>query len=146
MPITHGWMEVNYGGRENYKKRSRERQLHEEYQHQKNMENMERMKDEIEEDIQLSGDDNDDPTHHRLGGGQSCGMTGDHTLEYAIDGEISSSWNQGKFCEHFTRLNYNLDVMKFMDDESMTGDFTLDMRITNIGRAQVMCVTHLYLA
>ena len=58
---------------------------------------MERMKDEIEEDIQSSGDHNDDPTHRRLGGGQSCGLAGDYTFEYAIDGEIVSSWNQDNF-------------------------------------------------
>ena len=41
MPITHEWMEVSNGGKGNYDKRRCERQLHEEYQHQKIMENME---------------------------------------------------------------------------------------------------------
>lgn len=106
-------------------------------------EGVERMKQEIEEDIQYE----DDPARsrsRRLGGGQSCGFGGDYTFEFAING-TRTAWNQAEFCKHFTRLNYNLDVIKFMDDESKTGDFELAMRMTNVGR-KVMCITHLYWA
>ena len=140
-PITSGWTEENNGGDGNYNKRGRERELHEEYQDQQREEGIKRMKQEIEEDIMTE----DDPTRRRLGGGQSCGRAGDYTFEWAINGKIVS-WDKGKFCEHYTRLNYNLDVIKFMDDETQTGDFELAMRMTNVGRGNSMCVSHVYWA
>ncbi len=93
----------------------------------------------------MSNDGNPANAPRRLGGGQSCGFAGDYTFEWAIDGEIVS-WSQAEFCKHFTRLNYNVDVIKFMDDESKKGDFELAMRMTNVGRGKVMCITHLYWA
>eukprot|EP00584_Thalassiosira_punctigera_P001638 CAMPEP_0172537262 /NCGR_PEP_ID=MMETSP1067-20121228/8885_1 /TAXON_ID=265564 ORGANISM="Thalassiosira punctigera, Strain Tpunct2005C2" /NCGR_SAMPLE_ID=MMETSP1067 /ASSEMBLY_ACC=CAM_ASM_000444 /LENGTH=1010 /DNA_ID=CAMNT_0013322523 /DNA_START=27 /DNA_END=3056 /DNA_ORIENTATION=- len=142
--ITAGWTEVNNGGRGNYDKHGRERELHEEYQHQMEMKGIERMKEEIEKDIKFVEDNgNSANTTRRLGGGQSCGFAGDYTFQWAINGEIVS-WSQAEFCKHFTRLNYNVDVLKFMDDESKTGEFELAMRMTNVGRGKVMCITHLY--
>mmetsp|Transcript_15681 Transcript_15681/g.28155 ORF Transcript_15681/g.28155 Transcript_15681/m.28155 type:complete len:1049 (+) Transcript_15681:70-3216(+) len=147
VPITSGWTEVNNGGRGNYDKRGRERELHVEEQRRMEMEAMERMNDEIEEGIQFFGEDGDRTnTTRRLGGGQSCGVGGDYTFQYAINGEIMGTWNQAEFCKHYTRLSYNLDVIKFMDDVDKTGDFELAMRITNGGRGKVMCITHLYWA
>jgi len=139
-PITAGWTEVNNGGMGNYKKSGRERELHEKYQQRHAEEGTERMRREIEEDILNENDD-----QRRLGGGQSCGMKGDYTFEWAING-TKTTWNQAEFCNHFTRLNYNIDVIKFMDDESKTGNFELAMRMTNVGRDNVMCISHLYWA
>jgi len=140
-PITAGWTEENNGGKGNYDKRGRERQLHEEYLEEQRKEGIARMEQEIEQDIHAEGD----PTRRRLGGGQSCGGAADYTFEWAINGTIVS-WNKAKFCEHFTRLNYNLDVIKFMDDETQTGNFELAMRMTNVGRGLAMCISHLYWA
>jgi len=138
-PITQSWTEVNNGGNGNYGLKGRERRLHEEYQEQHMREGVERMEQEIEEDIQHE----DDPGR-RLGGGQSCGLVGDYVFEWAINGKIVT-WTKTQFCEHFTRLNYNLDVVKFMDDESKTGNFELAMRISSPG-AEAMCLTHMYWA
>ena len=140
-PTTSGWSDENNGGNGNYGKRGRELEEHLEYMEQQRQEGIERMKQEIEEDIHTE----DDPTRRRLGGGQSCGLAGSYTFEWAINGKIVS-WNKGEFCNHFTRLNYNLDVMKFMDDESQTGDFELAMRMTDVGRGNAMCISHLYWA
>ena len=146
MHLTDSWSEVNNGGKGNYDKDDDERKLHDEYVERKMRESIEEMKQEIEDDIQAEGD----PTRRRLGGGQSCGVAGPYTFEWAInDGEgwMLYSWDKGKFCEHFTRLNYNLDVIKFMDDESKTGDFSLAMRMTApAGKGEVMCVSHMYWA
>jgi hypothetical protein len=142
--ITEGWTEVNNGGRGNYDKRGRERKLHEENQERHRQEFIERMKREIEEDILAEGD----PTRRRLGGGQSCGLHGDYLFEFAINGKVMGSWNMAQFCEHYTRLNYNMDVIKFMDDESQTGDFEFAMRMAPVDgkRGPAMCITHLYWA
>ena len=82
----------------------------------------------------------------RLGGGQSCGATGDYTFEFAINGKIVASWDKDAFCAHYTRTGYNLDLIKFMDDEKMTGDFELAMRMspTHSNKQATMCITHLY--
>lgn len=136
-PITGNWTEENNGGKGNYHQQGLERRLHEEYQR----DSIHRMKSEIEIDI-LS---ENDPSRRRLGGGQHCGNPADYTFEWAINGEVTS-WNKAEFCEHYTRLNYNLDVIKFMDDESQTGDFELAMRVTNVGRGMAMCISHLYWA
>ena len=144
---TAGWTAVNNGGRGNYDKRGRERRLHEEYQRRANAKFVERIDAEIEEDIKFFAEGRDpSDAARRLGGGQSCGIGGDFTFQWAINGEIKATWNQAQFCQHYTRLNYNLDVIKFMDDEEKTGDFELAMRITNGGRGKVMCLTHLYWA
>jgi len=144
VPTTAGWKEVNNGGRGNYDKRGRKRKLHKEHQRQMMEEGIEQMKYEIEEDIKFFKEGGDSTnTTRRLGGGQSCGIGGDYTFQFAINGEIVS-WNQAEFCKHYTRLNYNLDVIKFLDDEKKTGDFELAMRMTNGGRGKVMCITHLY--
>ena len=139
--ITNGWTSVNNGGQGNYGKRGRERQLHEEYQERLRMEQVEKAKKEIEDDIRVA----EGGHHRRLGGGQSCGSKGDYTFEWAINGEIVT-WTQAEFCKHFTRLAYNFDVIKFMDDETKTGDFELAMRISSPGTKQPMCITHLYWA
>jgi len=141
-PITKGWTSVNNGGKGNYETRGRKRKLLEEDQERARMKNAERIVEGIEEDTQFAEGGGD---HRRLGGGQSCGLTGDYTFEWAINGEIVS-WTQAEFCERFTRLAYNFDVMKFMDDETKKGDFELSMRISSPGSAQVMCITHLYWA
>ncbi len=140
-PLTATWTEENNGGNGNYPKRGLERQLQAKFQQEMMRESIYRMKREIENDI-LS---EDDPSRRRLGGGQHCGNPADYTFEWAINGVVTS-WNKAEFCEHFTRLNYNLDVIKFMDDESQTGDFELAMRVTNVGRGMAMCISHLYWA
>ena len=140
-PITATWTEENNGGNGNYYKQGLERQLHDDFQQEQMRESIDRMKREIENDV-LS---EDDPSRRRLGGGQSCGNPADYTFEWAINGDVTS-WNKAEFCDHFTRLNYNLDVIKFMDDESQTGDFELAMRVTNVGRGLAMCISHLYWA
>ena len=105
---------------------------------------VERMKREIEEDVLAEGD----PTRRRLGGGQSCGLNGDYLFEWAINGKVMGSWTQAQFCEHYTRISYNLDVIKFMDDVSQTGDIELAMRMAPVNgqRGPAMCLTHLYWA
>ncbi len=140
--ITAGWTEVNNGGRGNYDKRGRERRLHEEHQERHRREYIERMKREIEDDILAEGD----PTRRRLGGGQSCGLHGDYLFEFAINGKVMGSWNMAKFCEHYTRVAYNMDVIKFMDDQSQTGDIELAMRMAPVDgkKGPAMCLTHLY--
>lgn len=138
--ITKGWTEENNGGKGNYDKTERERRLHAEYTTQRSLEYIEQMEKEIENDILM-----EDPNRRRLGGGQSCGVVGDYTFEWAINGEIVS-WTKAEFCDHFTRLSYNLDVIKFMDDPSKTGDFEVAMRMTNTDNNGQMCITHLYWA
>lgn len=140
VPITNGWTEVNNGGRGNYGKHGRERRLHEENQVLLSQEGYNRMKREIVQDILAEGE----PTRRRLGGGQSCGM-GNYTFEWAINRKITS-WTKAEFCEHYTRLAYNLDVIKFMDDENLTGSFELAMRMTPDSGMSPMCITHLYWA
>jgi len=109
------------------------------------------MRQEIENDVYAE----DDPSRRRLGGGQSCGLPpGGYTFEWAIkkasDKEWKvTSWSKEAFCEHYTRVSYNLDVIKFLDDESMTGDFELAMRMTNTEKGRdgpVHCISHLYWA
>merc|ERR1712194_894713 len=72
-------------------------------------------KEETEKDIQLVEGKRD---HRRLGGGQSCGLKGDYTFEWAINGKIVT-WTQAEFCKRFTRLAYNFDVIKFMSRRSV---------------------------
>jgi len=138
--ITKEWTSVNNGGKGNYEKSGRERQLHEEHQERLRMKNVRKMKEETEKDIQLVEGKRD---HRRLGGGQSCGLKGDYTFEWAINGKIVT-WTQAEFCKRFTRLAYNFDVIKFMDDETQKGDFEVAMRISSPGQVQEMCITHLY--
>lgn len=139
-PMTADWTEENNGGNGNYHKQGLERKLHEENQQRQMLERIQRMKREIEADVLSEGDD---PARRRLGGGQHCGFAADYTFEWAINGKVTS-WNKAEFCDHYTRLNYNVDVIKFMDDESQTGDFELAMRVTNVGRGMSMCISHLY--
>jgi hypothetical protein len=141
---TDGWTEVNNGGRGNYDKSGRERRLHEEYQERMRQEFVERMKREIDQDVLAESD----PTRRRLGGGQSCGLHGDYLFEWAINGKVMGSWTQAQFCEHYTRISYNLDVIKFMDDVSQTGNIELAMRMAPVNgqRGPAMCLTHLYWA
>lgn len=141
-PITNGWKEENNGGDGNYNKQGRERELHEEHMEQQMKEGIERMRQEILDDVHTE----DDPSRRRLGGGQSCGFGSDYTFEFAINGEVKASLSKGEFCQRFTRLNYNLDVFKFMDDKDFSGDVELAMRMTNCGRGAVMCISHLYWA
>ncbi|KAL9181799.1 hypothetical protein ACHAXT_012142 [Thalassiosira profunda] len=140
MSTTRGWSSVNNGGKGNYGKRGRERELHEEAQRQTMQEGFEEMEREIEQDILAEGDH----SRRRLGGGQSCGWSS-YTFEWALNGEVVT-WPKGEYCNHFTRLSYNLDVIKFLDDESKTGDFELAMRLTNCKSECVMCLSHLYWA
>lgn len=141
--ITTGWTEVNNGGRGNYDKRGRERRLHDEDQARQKQEVLERMKREIEQDILAE----DDSTRRQTKGGIGCDK-GDNLFEWAINGKIMGSWNNAEFCKHYTRLGYNFDVIKFMDDESQTGDFELAMRMVpfNGQKGPSMCLTHLYWA
>lgn len=139
--ITSGWTEENNGGDGNYGKSGEARRLVEERSRRAVREGVERMEEEIARDIEAEGD----VSRRRLGGGQSCGLTGnDYTFEFAINGSVVT-WNKAKFCEHFTRLNYNLDVIKFMDDPEKTGDFEVAMRMTG-NTKEVMCISHLYWA
>ena len=140
VPITNGWTEVNNGGRGNYDKRGR--RLQETYQEEQRQEVYHRMRQEIERDIAAE----DDPNRHRqLGGGQSCGA-GEYTFEFAINGVITT-WTKAQFCDQYTRLAYNLDVIKFMDDESLSGDkVELAMRLTPDSLRSTMCISHLYWA
>jgi hypothetical protein len=142
VPITNGWTEVNNGGQGNYDKRGRERRLHEMYQKEQRQVGYHRMRQEIEQDIAAE----DDPNRHRqLGGGQSCGA-GEYTFEFAINGVITT-WTKAQFCDHYTRLAYNLDAIKFMDDDSLIGDnIELAMRLTPDSVRSTMCITHLYWA
>ncbi|KAL9178465.1 hypothetical protein ACHAXT_003795 [Thalassiosira profunda] len=140
MSTTRGWSSVNNGGKGNYGKRGRERELHEEAQRQTMQEGFEEMEREIEQDILAEGDH----SRRRLGGGQNCGWSS-YTFEWALNGEVVA-WPKAEYCKHFTRLSYNLDVIKFLDDESKTGDFELAMRLTNCKSQCVMCLTHLYWA
>ena len=136
--VTEGWTEVNNGGKGNYEKSDNERSLHERDQKERMLNDLSRMEDDIESDILKYND-------RRLGGGKSCGSVGDFVFEWAIDGNIVS-WNQKQFCEHYTRLAYNNDFIKFMDDEKKKGDFELAMRVKNTGSKEQMCVTHVYWA
>ena len=141
MGITSGWTEENNGGDGNYGKSGEARRLVEERSRRAVREGVERMEEEIARDIEAEGD----VSRRRLGGGQSCGLTGnDYTFEFAINGSVVT-WDKAKFCEHFTRLNYNLDVIKFMDDPEKTGDFEVAMRMTG-NTKEVMCISHLYWA
>jgi len=141
MGITNGWTEENNGGDGNYGKSGGARRLVEERSRRAVREGVERMEEEIARDIEAEGD----ISRRRLGGGQSCGLTGnDYTFEFAINGSVVT-WDKAKFCEHFTRLNYNLDVIKFMDDPDKTGDFEVAMRMAG-NTKEVMCISHLYWA
>mmetsp|Transcript_7379 Transcript_7379/g.15793 ORF Transcript_7379/g.15793 Transcript_7379/m.15793 type:complete len:1042 (+) Transcript_7379:87-3212(+) len=138
--MTEGWTEVNNGGNGNYDQR--DRALLAKKSSERNAEFIAQMEREIEEDILI-----EDPKQRRLGGGQSCGVAGDYTFEFAINGEIKASWNKDQFCQHYTRLAYNFDAIKFMDDESQTGDFELAIRLkTGGGREQTTCISHIYWA
>ena len=100
------------------------------------------MRQEIEQDIAAEGDPK---SHRQLGGGQSCGA-GEYTFEFAINGVITT-WTKAQFCDHYTRLAYNLDVIKFMDHDSLIGDnIELAMRLTPDSVRSTMCITHLYWA
>ena len=107
------------------------------------------MKEEIEDDIKYENDT--DERERRLGGGQSCGLAGAYTFEWSINsgegfGEVHS-WDKDEFCKHYTRLGYNMDVIKFMDEEGKTGDYELAMRMTDpAGQNEAMCVSHMYWA
>jgi hypothetical protein len=143
---TAGWTKVNNGGRGNYDKRGRERRLHDEHQARQRQEVLERTKREIEQDILAE----DDPTRRRLKGEgrDKCDWNGDYLFEWAINGKIMGSWDMEQFCKRYTRVAYNLDVIKFMDDESQTGDFELAMRMAPVKgqRGPAMCLSHLYWA
>lgn len=101
----------------------------------------EQMAKEIEEDILLG-----DSTRRRLGGGQSCGQSGEYIFEFAINGKIVASWDKALFCKHYTRAGYNNDLVKFLDDVTVTGDIELAMRMSpnHSNKGGVMCITHLY--
>lgn len=139
---TNGWTDVNNGGKGNYDKSEdqRSRTLRREREMQAMRADTERMETEIEEAIV-----DEDPAGRKLGGGQSCGVVDDYTFEWSINGKVTS-WNKAQFCDRFTRLAYNIDVMVFLDDASQSGDFELGMRMTNVGREGTMCLTHLYWA
>ncbi|KAL7551794.1 hypothetical protein ACHAWF_014985, partial [Thalassiosira exigua] len=141
VPATKSWNEVNNGGTGNYNLNPTQRRLQEEHEQKAMLEGLESMKREIEDDILH---ENDPPEQRRLGGGQSCGLAGNYVFEWAINNGTRHSWNMDQFCKHYTRLNYNLDVIKFMDNATKTGDFELAMRMTTGGKAKVMCVSHLY--
>eukprot|EP00581_Thalassiosira_minuscula_P014555 CAMPEP_0183713532 /NCGR_PEP_ID=MMETSP0737-20130205/8350_1 /TAXON_ID=385413 /ORGANISM="Thalassiosira miniscula, Strain CCMP1093" /LENGTH=1064 /DNA_ID=CAMNT_0025942323 /DNA_START=60 /DNA_END=3254 /DNA_ORIENTATION=+ len=145
VPIQKGWTSVNNGDTGNYHKEGDERRLHEEHMKQKNREFIEQMEREIQEDIDFVEGNGVDPTSRRLGGGQVCGIAGDYTFTWALNGEIKGRWNMAEFCQHYTRLNYNLDVIKFLDEEGTSGDFELAMKIEG-GIGKTMCITHLYWA
>lgn len=137
--VTAGWTEVNNGGKGNYDKRGRERLLHEQNQRQAILKKYQRMNDDIEREVMQ------DPERRRLGGGQHCGF-GEYVFEWALNGKIVS-WSQSEFCDQYTRLAYNADFIRFLDDEKVTGDFELAMRIKNTsGSQEEMCITHLYWA
>jgi hypothetical protein len=136
--VTAGWTEVNNGGKGNYEKSGSERMLREQNQKARILDEIQRMDEEIQSEIL-------DPEHRRLGGGKSCGLSGEYIFEWAINGKVVS-WNQQQFCDQYTRLAYNTDMVKFMDDETKTGDFELAMRIKNTGSKQQTCITHLYWA
>lgn len=140
LKVTKGWTEVNNGGKGNYGNSGTERMLHEQSQKQIILDEMKRKDNELEREILK------DPERRHLGGGQHCGF-GPYVFEWAINGKIVS-WDYDQFCEQYTRLAYNLDVIKFMDDESQTGDFELAMRIkfTGTRSKEEMCITHLYWA
>lgn len=129
------------GGKGNYEKSGRQRYLHEKKIQESNARFMEQMLNEVQEDI-------NDSSRRRLGGGKSCGQSGDYIFEFAINGKIVASWNKENFCKHYTRTGYNLDLIKFMDDESMKGDFELAMRMRadNGNEKAVMGIGHLYWA
>ena len=139
--ITNGWQEVNNGGKGNYAKEGVERHLFQKKQQERDARYLEQMTKEIEEDILLG-----DSRRRRLGGGQSCGQSGDYIFEFAINGKIVASWDKDEFCKHYTRTGYNNDLVKFMDDEAMTGDFELAMRMSpkHSNKKAAMCITHLY--
>lgn len=141
--LTKDWTEVNNGGKGNYQKEGLERHLLQKEQQERDARYLEDMTTRIQEDILL-----DDPNGRRLGGGQSCGKSGDYIFEFAINGKIVASWDKDAFCDHYTRTGYNLDVVKFMDDEGMTGDFELAMRMSpaHSNKKGTMCITHLYWA
>eukprot|EP00986_Skeletonema_menzelii_P019209 scaffold27156_cov148-Skeletonema_menzelii.AAC.1 len=124
--LTKGWNEVNNGGKGNYAKEGLERHLLQKEKQERDAMYLEEMSHRIEEDMLLE----DPSTARRLGGGQSCGASGDYIFEFAINGKIVASWDKDAFCSHYTRTGYNLDLIKFMDDEKMTGDFELAMRMS----------------
>ena len=142
--VTKGWTEVNNGGKGNYQKEGLERHLLQKEQQESDARYLEHMTTRIQEDIFLLEDSNG----RRLGGGQSCGLSGDYIFEFAINGKIVASWDKNAFCDHYTRTGYNLDLIKFMDDEGMTGDFELAMRMSpaHSNKKGTMCITHLYWA
>ena len=129
------------GGKGNYEKSGRQRHLHEKKMQESNARFMEQMLNEVQEDI-------NDSSRRRLGGGKSCGLSGDYIFEFAINGKIVASWNKENFCKHYTRMGYNTDFIKFMDDESIKGDFELAMRMRadNGNEKAVMAISHLYWA
>jgi hypothetical protein len=141
--LTTGWNEVNNGGKGNYAKYGLERHLLQKEQNERDARYLEEMAKDIVEDILL-----DDSSRRRLGKGQSCGMSGEYIFEFAINGKIVASWDKDQFCQHYTRTGYNLDLIKFMDDEAMTGDFELAMRMSpeHSNKKGTMCITHLYWA
>jgi len=138
--VTTGWTEVNNGGKGNYAKDGLDRYLLQNEQKERDARYLKEMTKEIEEDILL-----EDFSRRRLGGGQSCGLTGEYIFEFAINGKIVASWDKDQFCAHYTRTGYNLDLIKFMDDEAMTGDFELAMRMSpkHDNKKGTMCITHL---
>jgi len=136
-----GWKEVNNGGSGNYKKEGLERHLLQKAQQERDARYVEEMTNRIEEDMLL-----DDFSPRRLGNGQSCGASGDYIFEFAINGKIVASWDKDAFCAHYTRTGYNMDLVKLLDDEGVTGDFELAMRMSpaHSNQNSIMCITHLY--
>ena len=138
--VTAGWTEVNNGGTGNYNATGRQRRLLEQNQRRMILAENNRMQADLDREVLQ------DPERRQLGGGKSCGYgPEDYTFEYAINGKIVT-WNKKQFCEQYTRLAYNTDMIRFMDDEKMTGDFEFAMRLKNTGSNEEMCITHLYWA
>lgn len=135
--VTAGWTEVNNGGKGNYEKSGRARILHEQNQRAMALDQIRLMDEEIEREILQ------DPERRLLKGGKSCGLGENYIFEFAINGKITS-WTKEQFCEQYTRLAYNTDMVRFMDDEKQSGDFELALRIKNNGSTEEMCITHLY--
>ncbi len=78
------------------------------------------------------------------GGVNRGGLHGDYLFEWAINGKVMGSWTQAQFCEHHTRISYNLDVIKFMDEVSQTGNVELAMRVAPVlGREAPPCASRI---
>jgi hypothetical protein len=134
--VTTGWTELNNGGKGNYEKSDNDRLLQEQNR-RRILHELGRMDEDIQREILQ------DPEHRKLKGGKHCGFAADYIFEFAINGKITS-WTKEEYCNKFTRLAYNTDMISFMDDETQTGDFELAMRIKNTGSTENMCITHLY--